>query len=369
MDGIDHVHGGDVSGGGLRIVQATAEEQAAITQFLKERGAAAPSAAPGTSALMSAGLRLAGVLFVVAGMGGGLGDLVHLHDSGGGPAHHAAVRREEESRGQRLKGGKAETLPSEVAKTSRAKESGKGTTDHGLQDYGGKAFPIKLLKQVLDSTVELQAAIEQIFKGQPLPDKDLEGSISPPKRPEMNAEGRMQNAESEGGAAYVFRWTGRDWKVVFGGGEPFYLEDTLGGRYVNYLVHHPNVPISAFELEVAVQPEKGKARSRNSIQPQSDPRARREYGQALRRLQAEREEARTAGGLEEVARLEGQIEALEAALKGGGAADTGERARVNVRKTVVVVLGQLRKGGPEEKALAEHLQVSVLTIDTSGTCW
>jgi len=43
-------------------------------------------------------LRLAGVLFVVAGMGGGLGDLVHLHDSGRGPVHHAAVRREEESR-------------------------------------------------------------------------------------------------------------------------------------------------------------------------------------------------------------------------------------------------------------------------------
>src|ERR1017187_6308393 len=151
MDGIDDVHGGDARGGGLRIVQATEEEQAAITQLLKEGGAEAPGAAPalGTSALMSAGLRLAGVLFVVAGMGGGLGDLVHLHDSGGGSAHHAAVRREE--------GGQ---------KT----ESGKGTMDHGPQDYGEKAFPINLLKQVLDSTVELQAAIEQIFKGQPLPD-------------------------------------------------------------------------------------------------------------------------------------------------------------------------------------------------------
>ena len=141
MGGIGHVHGGDARGGGLRIVQATAEEQAAISQWLKERAAAAPGAAPapGASALMSAGLRLAGVLFVVAGMGGGLGDLVHLHDSGGGPAHHAAVRREGESRGQRTERGKAETLPSEVAKTSRAKESGNGTTDHGLQDYGGKA--------------------------------------------------------------------------------------------------------------------------------------------------------------------------------------------------------------------------------------
>jgi hypothetical protein len=133
MDGIDHVHGGCVGrdglrvvqateeeqqaerglqdhattdhrtgrgeiimeGGGLRVVQATEEERAAIGQFLKERGAAAPGAAPavGASALMSAGLRLAGILFVVAGMGGGLGDLVHLHDSWCEPAlaGHAAA--------------------------------------------------------------------------------------------------------------------------------------------------------------------------------------------------------------------------------------------------------------------------------------
>src|ERR1019366_8596959 len=91
----------------------------------------APGAAPasGTSALMSAGLRLAGVLFVVAGMGGGLGDLVHLHDSGGGPAHHAAVRREED--GQKTEdrngedgtevgaGGKAEIGKAETQKAER----------------------------------------------------------------------------------------------------------------------------------------------------------------------------------------------------------------------------------------------------------
>src|ERR1019366_2163620 len=124
MDGIDHVHGGDARGGGLRIVQATEEEQAAITQLLKERGAEAPGAAPalGTSALMSAGLRLAGVLFVVAGMGGGLGDLVHRHDSGGGPLHHAAVRREEESRKPPLR-SRAATEPRQKTE-NRNREDG-----------------------------------------------------------------------------------------------------------------------------------------------------------------------------------------------------------------------------------------------------
>ncbi|MCX6928153.1 MAG: hypothetical protein NT154_33825, partial [Verrucomicrobia bacterium] len=97
---------------------------------------------------------------------------------------------------------------------------------------------------------------------------------------------------------FVFRWTGRDWEVVLGGGRAFHLPNVLGSRYVNYLLHEPNVPISAFDLEVAVQPEKGEARCRNSIQPESDARALREYAQELRRLQASRERAQAAGNPE-----------------------------------------------------------------------
>ncbi|MCX6926601.1 MAG: hypothetical protein NT154_25845, partial [Verrucomicrobia bacterium] len=87
---------------------------------------------------------------------------------------------------------------------------------------------------------------------------------------------------------------------------------------------------------------KGEARCRNSIQPESDARAMREYAQELRRLQAERDAAWGAEGGTEVARLEGEIEAVEAALQGSSAADTGRRARDNVRKAVAVVMEQLR---------------------------
>jgi hypothetical protein len=63
-----------------------------------------------------------------------------------------------------------------------------------------------------------------------------------------SAECRMQNGEcrkgvpsstagANGGRDYSFRWTGRDWKVVFDGGEPFYLPDTLGAPYLDYLLH------------------------------------------------------------------------------------------------------------------------------------
>jgi hypothetical protein len=131
----------------------------------------------------------------------------------------------------------------------------------------------------------------------------------------------------------------------------------LGARYLDYLLHEPNEPIRAFDLEVEVQPEKGEARVRDSFQPQSDPQAMREYRQALRRLEAERADAQGAGDRERVEGLNGQIVALESALRaGGGAADTGERARDNVRKAVAVVLEQLIPRTKEEKALAEHLQ-------------
>ena len=79
-------------------------------------------------------------------------------------------------------------------------------------------------------------------------------------------------------------------------------------------------------------------------------------------MQTEREEARAADDANEVERLEGEIEALAAALKGNRAgADAGERARVNVRKAVAVVLAQLRKGGPVQEAFAEHLEHQLST--------
>jgi hypothetical protein len=358
MDGLDDAHGGDASGGGLQVVQATEEERAAIRAMLSRRVESAPAGAGvgRASAWAWAGLRLAAFVLLAAGVGIGLGDGDEFDDVGcsvaqqpGGTSHGARSPPTRERAGGKLPGSdggsggssgeggpygrKAETLKAEMLKA--------------------ETLPIKLLRQVLDSTVEQQAAIERFLKGQPLESSECGVRSAELKR--GRADGSLQ-AGTACSPAYVFRWTGRDWEVVFGGGEPFYLEDTLGGSYVNYLVHHPNEPISAFELEVVVQPEKGLARCRNSIQPQSDARARREYGQALRRLEVKREEARAAGEVEEVGRLEGQIEALAAALKGGDGADTGERARDNVRKAIAAVRAQLRRGGPEARAFERHLR-------------
>ena len=155
----------------------------------------------------------------------------------------------------------------------------------------------------------------------------------------------------------MFLWTGRDWEVVFDGGKAFHLPSTLGARYLDYLLHHPNEPIPAFDLEVAITPEKGQARSKDSIQAESDPQARREYEAALRELRANRKRAQEAGEREEVARLDSEIKALKSALEqDGGTADTGERARLNVHKAVRVVMRQLRRGGRQEEAFANHVE-------------
>jgi len=178
----------------------------------------------------------------------------------------------------------------------------------------------------------------------------------------------MQNAEcrkgvpsstagAKGGRDYAFRFTGRDWKVIFAGGEPFYLPDTLGARYRDYLLHRPNQPISAFDLEVAVSPEKGEVRARNSIQPESDARALAQYREELRQLQAKRKELEASGDANALKHLDNEVAALETALTGSDrAADTGKRAFDNVRKAVGAVRKHLRQGGPEERAFEEHLR-------------
>ena len=178
------------------------------------------------------------------------------------------------------------------------------------------------------------------------------------------------------GTAYVFRKRGKLWEIIFNGGEAFYLEDTLGVRYLDYLLHHPNVPISAFELEVAIQPEKGEVRCEDSIQPVSDQRAKHAYRRELGRLQAERSRAKKGGDVARVRELDQEIKKFSTLLsQRGGMADTGERARDNVRHAVFLVLKLLKTGGPAERAFAEHLEACVsighvcLYSQSAGRIW
>ena len=190
------------------------------------------------------------------------------------------------------------------------------------------------------------------------------------------SEGGASPAEAQGDPVCVFRWTGRDWQVVFDGSQPFYLEDTLAAKYLDYLLHQANQPISAFDLEVVVTPEKGQARAKDSFQPKSDDEAKRAYREDLGRKQAERKQARKAGDRRTVRALDGEIKKLRAALKGhGGMADTGERARNNIRHAIDGVKAQLGKGGRAKQAFREHLDLRLsiglecLYSDPEGRKW
>lgn len=219
------------------------------------------------------------------------------------------------------------------------------------------------------ATPDKLAAVERFLAGERV--ADIERIFG-----QRKAEtGKAESGKGEA-ARFAFRWTGRDWQVIFGGGEPFYLEDTLAAKYLDYLLHHPNEPISAFDLEVAITPEKGQARSRNSIQLESDPQALREYRQELTRLRAEMEAARVAGKAEEVARLEGEIKALVSALQGGRAGtDTGQRAYDSVRKRVAGLRERLTKGSREKRAFSQHLETHLsigfecLSSQPDGRIW
>jgi hypothetical protein len=113
MGGIDGVHGDDVRGGGLRIVQATEEEQAAIRAMLSRRAESAPAGAGAgrASALAWAGLKLAAIVLLAAGVGVGLGDGDEFDDVGcsvaqqpGGTSHGARSAQARERAGGKLPG-------------------------------------------------------------------------------------------------------------------------------------------------------------------------------------------------------------------------------------------------------------------------
>jgi len=215
-----------------------------------------------------------------------------------------------------------------------------------------ETFLGKLVLVLSRATPEKLAAVYQFVTGESIRDFRELARIEEDGRANPSAERGV-----EGKPTYVFRWTGRDWEVVFGGGRAFHLPNVLGARYLDYHLHRPNQPISAFDLEVAVSPEKGEVRARNSIQPESDARALAEYREELGRLQERRKELEAAGDAHALKRLDSEVAALETALTGSDrAADTGKRAFDNVRKAVGAVRKHLRQGGPEERAFEEHLR-------------
>ena len=176
--------------------------------------------------------------------------------------------------------------------------------------------------------------------------------------PHLPGDVRQRNEDEPPAARNLFMKAGSVWRVVFDGCPEFHIEDTLGAKYLDYLMHQPNQPIRAFALEQEIRPEKAEVREGNSIQKTVDAQTKREARQELVVLNEELEEAEADGHEGKAERLRGEIAMIQSvagneSLLGG---DTGERARDNVRKAINKVIAKLRKGSKGEQAVGVHLQ-------------
>ncbi len=174
-----------------------------------------------------------------------------------------------------------------------------------------------------------------------------------------NSQGTSTDAQGTEGKL-LFRKSGQVWRVVFEGNAEFMIRDTLGARYLDFLLHRPGQNISARELEVIITPEKGATRSNTSTHLVSDPEAVRSYLKEVDKLRADRDEAVDEGRLSEVERIDKELTQLETALKSFQiGTNGGERARGNVSKAIAAVEASLLEGEKHQRAFGEHLKECV----------
>jgi hypothetical protein len=163
----------------------------------------------------------------------------------------------------------------------------------------------------------------------------------------------------------LFSRCGEHWKIIFDGRE-LHLAQSLGAQYLDHLLHRPNQPIAAFDLERAIVPEKASARANNSRHAAETGETIRRCLRELTRLRAERDQTTELADYGRGERAEEHITMLEAQLKQGPRIhDTGERGRNNVRKAIATVVRRLHRGDASQKRLAVHLGQYV---DTGYAC-
>jgi hypothetical protein len=164
--------------------------------MLSKRAESAPAGvgAGRAPALAWAGLKLAAVVLLAAGVGVGLGDGDEFDDVGcsvaqqpGGTSHGACSAQARERAGGKLPGSDGGS-----AGASGSDGPG-GRPECEARSPTGETFPINLLKQVLDSTLEQQAVIRRILDGQALPElqqrpplSDEAGLAAPPETSESD---------------------------------------------------------------------------------------------------------------------------------------------------------------------------------------
>lgn len=159
---------------------------------------------------------------------------------------------------------------------------------------------------------------------------------------------------------FRFFKAGDIWVVHFGPNPAFYLKDSMGCKYIDWLLHHPNEVITCLQLEAEIQPERRLIRSGNSIQHTIDSKAKQQTAKVLGDMIAMRDKLESSGRMVEAGEYEEQIQILCNRLESKGIDhDHGEKARNNVRKAIGNVIKKLRKGTPREREFGVFLDLHI----------
>ncbi|MCX6907097.1 MAG: hypothetical protein NTY01_03530 [Verrucomicrobia bacterium] len=161
----------------------------------------------------------------------------------------------------------------------------------------------KILQKLDEQIAALKASIPEGLTIALFDARRRVGAIESPSTDKREAK----NEDGQKLRCYSFCKAGSHWDVTYDGSEVFHIKDSLGVKYLYYLFHHPNEPISAYDLETAIQPEKTDARPKDSIQNDLDARATREYRDALYELQRARKKAEEDDDGATIARLDGEL--------------------------------------------------------------
>jgi hypothetical protein len=180
-----------------------------------------------------------------------------------------------------------------------------------------------------------------------------------------------------GGDGLVFCREGELWRIG-SGAAVFSLRDAKGLRYLHFLLSHPGREFHALELAQQAERLGAVPRQREGGLPEGtflagddslpvlDERAKAEYRDLLRYLEAELEEARALNDEGRVYRTELDIEALKQEMRratglGGRDRRTGgqaERARINVTRAIH---GAIDRIAEHDASLAHHLSSTIRT--------
>jgi len=194
-------------------------------------------------------------------------------------------------------------------------------------------------------------------------------------RPSSAAATASPKPAEASSASAIFRPEGEFWTIAHNGAT-VRLRDAKGLRYLAYLLARPGERIHVYDLITAVDGSAASAPSQDAARSDGleivrdtggaaialDSRARSEYGNRLRELGVELEEADRFNDTGRSERLRAEIEQVSDELRAGfgrsATSDTAERARGMIRKRIRASLEKINDLTP---ALGHHFAASIKT--------